>query len=112
MKYLTRRFTMNARQLIATSVLAISASVPAMVIASPDTYQGDATSHVVAVESLRNQTTRQAVLNEYQKAVQTGEFSPAAGDASVTIETSKSTATRGEVLSKIKNVNLNQGDAS
>lgn len=103
---------MNARQLIATSVFAISASVPAVVMANPATQQGDGTSHVVAAESQRNQATRQAVLNEYQKAVQTGEFSPVAGDASETFQTSKSTATRAEVLSKIKGVNLTEGDAS
>lgn len=103
---------MNARQLIATSVLAISASVPAVVMANPATQQGDGTSHVVAANSQRDQATRQAVLNEYQKAVQTGEFSPAAGDASQTFETSKSTATRAEVLSKINGVDLTEGDAS
>ncbi|PZO12786.1 MAG: hypothetical protein DCE87_14340 [Betaproteobacteria bacterium] len=103
---------MNARQLIATSVLAISASVPAVVMANPATQQGDGTSHVVAAESQRNQATRQAVLNEYQKAVQTGEFSPAAGDASVTVQTAKSTATRAEVISKINGVDLTEGDAS
>ncbi|MDP3271351.1 hypothetical protein [Limnobacter sp.] len=103
---------MNARQLIATSVLAISASVPAVVMANPATQQGDGTSHVVAVESQRNQATRQAVLNEYQKAVQTGEFSPAAGDASVTVQTAKSTVTRAEVISKINGVDLTEGDAS
>jgi len=113
MKYLNRRFTMNARQLIATSVIAISASVPAMVMANPATQQGDSTSHVVAFDSQRNQTTRQAVLNEYQKAVQTGEFSATAGDASQAFQiTSKSTATRSEVLSKLKNASMNQGDAS
>ena len=103
---------MNARQLIATSVLAISASVPAVVMANPATQQGDGTSHVVAAESQRNQATRQAVLNEYQKAVQTGEFSPAAGDASVTVQTAKSTGTRAEVISKINGVDLTEGDAS
>lgn len=103
---------MNTRQLIATSVLAISASVPAVVMANPATQQGDGTSHVVAVDSLRDQATRQAVLNEYQKAVQTGEFSPAAGDASKVFETSASTATRAEVLSKINGVDLTEGDAS
>jgi len=103
---------MNARQLIATSVLAISASVPAVVMANPATQQGDGTSHVVAAESPRNQATRQAVLNEYQKAVQTGEFSPAAGDASEPVQTTASTTTRAEVLSKIKGVDLTEGDAS
>ena len=103
---------MNARQLIATSVLAISASVPAVVMANPATQQGDGTSHVVAAESQRNQATHQAVLNEYQKAVQTGEFSPAAGDASVTVQTAKSTVTRAEVISKINGVDLTEGDAS
>ncbi len=103
---------MNARQLIATSVLAISASVPAVVMANPATQQGDGTSHVGAAESQRNQATRQAVLNEYQKAVQTGEFSPAAGDASVTVQTAKSTVTRAEVISKINGVDLTEGDAS
>jgi hypothetical protein len=112
MKYLKRRFTMNARQLIATSVLAISASVPAVVMANSATQQGDGTSHVVAVESQRDQATRSAVLNEYQKAVQTGEFSPVAGDASKLVQTTKSTATRAEVLSKIKGVDLTEGDAS
>lgn len=103
---------MNARQLIASSVLAISASVPAVVMANPATQQGDGTSHVVAADSQRNQATRQAVLNEYQKAVQTGEFSPAAGDSTQTFETSKSTATRAEVLSKINSVDLTKSDAS
>jgi len=103
---------MNARQLIATSVLAISASVPAVVMANPSTQQGDGTSHVIAVESQRDQATRQAVLNEYQKAVQTGEFSPVAGDASQTAQAATSSATRAEVLSKIKGVDLTEGDAS
>ena len=103
---------MNARQLIATSVLAISASVPAVVMANPATQQGDGTSHVVAAESQRNQATRQAVLNEYQKAVQTGEFSPIAGDASETAEVQLSNTTRAEVLSKINGVDLTKGDAS
>lgn len=103
---------MNARQLIATSVLAISASVPAVVMANPSTQQGDGTSHVVAVESQRDQATRSAVLNEYQKAVQTGEFSPVAGDATNATQTVKSTATRAEVLSKINGVDLTEGDAS
>ncbi|KYP10078.1 MAG: hypothetical protein V7542_11965 [Limnobacter sp.] len=103
---------MNARQLIATSVLAISASVPAVVMANPATQQGDGTSHVVAAESQRNQATRQAVLNEYQKAVQTGEFSPIAGDASETAEVQLSNTTRAEVLSKINGVDLTEGDAS
>jgi hypothetical protein len=103
---------MNTRQLIATSVLAISASVPAVVMANQATQQGDATNHVYAVESQRDQATRQAVLNEYQEAVQTGEFSPIAGDASDVVQTSKSTATRAEVLSKINGVDLTEGDAS
>lgn len=103
---------MNARQLIATSVLAISASVPAVVMANPATQQGDGTSHVVAAESQRNQATHQAVLNEYQKAVQTGEFSPIAGDASETAEVQLSNTTRAEVLSKINGVDLTEGDAS
>lgn len=103
---------MNTRQLIATSVLAISASVPAVVMANSATQQGDATSHVIAVESQRDQASRNAVLNAYQKAVQTGEFSPVAGDASNLTHTSNSTATRAEVLGKIKGVNLTEGDAS
>lgn len=103
---------MNARQLIATSVLAISASVPAVVMANPATQQGDATSHVIAAESQRDQASRQAVLNEYQKAVQTGEFSPIAGDASETAEVQLSNTTRAEVLSKINGVDLTEGDAS
>lgn len=103
---------MNARQLIATSVLAISASVPAVVMANTATQQSDGTSHVHAVESQRDQATRQAVLNEYKQAVQTGEFSPVAGDASNIIQTSKSTASRAEVLGMIKGVSLNKGDAS
>jgi hypothetical protein len=103
---------MNTRQLIATSLLAISASVPAVVMANPATQQGDGTSHVVAVESQRNQASRQAVLNEYQKAVQTGEFSPVAGDASETAQTATSSATRAEVSSKINGSNPIEGDAS
>lgn len=103
---------MNARQLIATSVLAISASVPAVVMANPSTQQGDGTSHVHAVESQRDQATRQAVLNEYKQAVQAGEFSPVAGDASKIAQTSKSTASRAEVLGMIKSTGLNKGDAS
>lgn len=103
---------MNARQLIATSILAISASVPAVVMANSATQQGDGTSHVQAVESQRDQATRSAVLNEYQKAVQTGEFSPAAGDSTQAVQTSKSSATRAEVLGMIKGANLTAGDAS
>ncbi len=103
---------MNARQLIATSVLAISASVPAVVMANPATQQGDSTSHVIAAQSQRDQASRQAVLNEYQKAVQTGEFSPIAGDASETAEVQLSNTTRTEVLSKINGVDLTEGDAS
>lgn len=103
---------MNTRQLIATSVLAISASVPAVVMANPATQQGDGTSHVVAAQSQRDQATRQAVLNEYQKAVQTGELSPVAGDASQPLQIGKSTTTRAEVLSKINGVDLTEGDAS
>lgn len=103
---------MNTRQLIATSVLAISASVPAVVMANTATQQGDATSHVTAVDSLRDQASRQAVLNEYKQAVQVGEFSPVAGDASKIALTSKSTATRAEILSKIDGVDLTKGDAS
>lgn len=103
---------MNARQLIATSVLAISASVPAVVMANPATQQGDSTSHVIAAQSQRDQASRQAVLNEYRKAVQTGEFSPIAGDASETAEVQLSNTTRAEVLSKINGVDLTEGDAS
>lgn len=103
---------MNARQLIATSVLTISASVPAVVMANPATQQGDGTSHVYVVESQRDQATRNAVLNEYQKAVQTGEYSPVAGDATNATQNAKSTATRAEVLGKINGVDLSEGDAS
>ena len=103
---------MNARQLIASSVLAISASVPAVVMANPATQQGDSTSHVIAAQSQRDQASRQAVLNEYRKAVQTGEFSPIAGDASETAEVQLSNTTRAEVLSKINGVDLTEGDAS
>jgi hypothetical protein len=52
------------------------------------------------------------VLNEYQKAVQTGEFSPVAGDASETAQTATSSATRAEVSSKINGSNPIEGDAS
>ena len=71
-----------------------------------------ATSHVIAAQSQRDQASRQAVLNEYQKAVQTGEFSPIAGDASETAEVQLSNTTRAEVLSKINGVDLTEGDAS
>lgn len=103
---------MNARQLIATSVLAISAAVPAVVMANPATQQSDSTSHVYSVVNQRDQATRQAVLNEYQQAVKSGEFSAVSGDATVTQQVSKSNATRAEVLGKIMGANLNEGDAS
>lgn len=103
---------MNTRQLIASSVLAFSASVPAVVLAAPATQQGDATSHVISTTSLDSQTTRQSVLNEYKKAVKKGDFDVAAGDASTIEQTFKSTATRAEVLSKINRVDLTQGDAT
>lgn len=103
---------MNARQLIATSVLAISATVPAVAMANPATQQGDGTSHVYSVVNQRDQATRQAVLNEYQQAVKSGDFSVARGDASVITQVSKSNATRAEVLGKIMGANLNKGDAS
>lgn len=103
---------MNTRNLIASSVLAISAAVPAVVMANTATHQGDSTTHVYAAESQRDTATRQSVLNEYQKAVQTGEFSPLAGDETQVTEVSKSSATRAEVLSKINGVDLTEGDAS
>lgn len=103
---------MNTRQLIATSVLAISASVPAVVMANTATQQGDGTSHVHAVESQRDQATRQAVMNEYKDAVQSGDLRPLAGDASQIAQTSKSTASRADVLSKINGADLTEGDAS
>jgi hypothetical protein len=103
---------MNARQLIATSVLAISATVPAVAMANPTNLQGDGTSHVYSVSQQRDQITRQAVLNEYRSAVKSGEFSSVEGDASVAMQVGKSNATRAEVLGKIMGANLNQGDAS
>lgn len=103
---------MNARQLIATSVLAISAAVPAVVMANPATQQSDSTSHVYSVVNQRDQATRQAVLNDYKSAVKSGEISQFSGDASVVMQVSKSSATRAEVLSKIMGANLNKGDAS
>lgn len=103
---------MNARKLIATSVLALSAAAPALVMADNANQQGDGTSHVYSVEIKQSQATRQAVLNEYQKAAQTGQFSPLAGDASVAQKASPSTATRAEVLSMIKAADLTEGDAS
>ncbi|BET24590.1 hypothetical protein EV673_1538 [Limnobacter thiooxidans] len=103
---------MNARQLIATSVLAISATVPAVVMASPATQQGDGTSHVYSVSQQRDQITRQTVLNEYQQAVKSGQLSPVSGDASVAMQVGKSNATRAEVLGKIMGANLTEGDAS
>ncbi|MCR2747286.1 hypothetical protein [Limnobacter parvus] len=98
---------MNARQLIATSVLAISASFPAVVLAG-----GDATTHVFTEQSQRGQLTRQVVLNDYIQAVQAGEFNTVPGDASAIVQPGKSTTTRAEVLSMIKGANLNKGDAS
>lgn len=103
---------MNARQLIATSVLAISATVPAVVMASPVTHQGDGTSHVYSVSQQRDQITRQTVLNEYQQAVKSGEITSLSGDATVAQQVGKSNATRADVLGKIMGANLNEGDAS
>ena len=103
---------MNARQLIATSVLAISATVPAVAMANSATQQGDATSHVYSESQQRDQVTRQTVLNEYQQALTSGKFNPASGDPSVVMQVGKSTATRAEVLGKIMGADLNEGDAS
>lgn len=102
---------MNTRHLIATSVLAISATVPALALADNPTSHGDGTDHV-AQQSEREQVSRQAVLNEYQKALKTGEFNPIAGDASKVSQIAKSTVTRAQVLSKINGVDLTEGDAS
>lgn len=102
---------MNARNLIATSVLAISATVPAIAFANSATSQGDATSHI-AQYSQRDQATRLEVQRDYQQAVQAGTFNPAAGDATVLANQAKSTASRAEVLGKINGVDLTEGDAS
>ncbi|MEQ9106054.1 MAG: hypothetical protein RLO04_01160 [Limnobacter sp.] len=53
---------MNARQLIATSVLTISAAVPALALADNPTSHGDGTDHV-AQQSERVQVSRQDVLS-------------------------------------------------
>ncbi|WP_370263558.1 hypothetical protein [Limnobacter sp.] len=103
---------MNTRRLIATSVLAFSASLPAVVLANPATQQGDGTGHVYSASNVLPQATRQAVLNEYKKAVKNGDLDIAAGDASIIEQTFKSTVTRAEVLSKIDRVDLTQGDAT
>lgn len=102
---------MNTRHLIATSVLAISATIPALALADNPTSHGDGTDHVAQL-SEREQVSRQAVLNEYQKALKIGEFNPTAGDASKVGQIAKSTSSRAEVLSKINGVDLTEGYAS
>ena len=102
---------MNARNLIATSVLALSATVPAIAFANSPTNHGYATDHV-AQYSQRDQATRQEVQRNYQQAVQAGTFNPVAGDETVIATESKSTVSRAEVLSKINGVDLTEGDAS
>lgn len=101
---------MNTRQLIATSVLSIFASVSGLALAANPTSHGDGTDHVAQSSSQRDQLSCQEVLREYQRAVAAGEFNKLAGDATVNLNSTKSTATRAEVLSKINGVNLTQGD--
>lgn len=101
---------MNARQLIATSIIAISAAAPAVALAG--NTASDATSHVYTTETQRDQTSRQAVLNAYQEAVKSGEFSPIAGDQTKSAEVKLSNTSRADVLSMIKGANLTEGDAS
>lgn len=103
---------MNSRQLIATAVLAISATAPALALANNPTSHGDGTDHVVQQQTQRDQITRQEVLGEYETALQNGTLNLAASDASKIAYTTKSTASRAEVLGMINRVTLTQGDAS
>ncbi|HEX4916698.1 MAG TPA: hypothetical protein VFV43_02245 [Limnobacter sp.] len=96
---------MNTRNMIATSVLALSAALPAAVMANPSTLQGDATTHVNAVHALRDHATRQEVLQAYANAVQSGQYNRVEGDASAHAQIStSSTKSRAEVLSELRNL--------
>jgi hypothetical protein len=106
-----RRFTMKTRQLITSTVLAISAALPAFAFASGPTDHGDGTDHVARVSQSQS-VAQQTVLNEYQQAVNAGHFDPLAGDATVLTQRFESSKSRAEVLSAIKGSDLTAGDAS
>ena len=102
---------MKTRQLIASTVLAISATVPAFALASGPTDHGDGTDHVALI-SQGKLATQATVLNEYQQAVKADQFNPLAGDSTVLAHEFVSSKSRAEVLSAIKSVDLTEGDAS
>ena len=95
---------MKTRNLIATSIIAISAAAPTFALANPATQQGDGTSHIVNTTSQRDVTTRQAVVAEYKQAVNAGTLDPVAGDATQLNPNmvTASTKTRAEVVSKLR----------
>ncbi len=94
---------MKTRNLIATSIIAISAAAPTFALANPATQQGDGTSHIVTTTQ-RDATTRQAVVAEYKQAVNAGKLDPVAGDATQLNPNmvTASTKTRAEVVSKLR----------
>ncbi len=94
---------MKTRNLIATSIIAISAAAPTFALANPATQQGDGTSHIVNTTQ-RDATTRQAVVAEYKQAVNAGNLNPVAGDATQLNANmvTASTKTRAEVVSQLR----------
>ncbi|HEX4843334.1 MAG TPA: hypothetical protein VFV57_06660 [Limnobacter sp.] len=94
---------MKTRNIIATSILALSAALPAAVMANPTIAQGDSTTHVNAADALRSQATRQAVLRPSASAVQHSQQNLIGGDATEHVHNSTaSTKTRAEVMSELR----------
>lgn len=102
---------MKTRQLIASTVFAISATVPAFALASGPTDHGDGTDHVALISQGKS-ATQATVLKEYQQAIASGQFKPLAGDSTVLTQQFEPSKSRAEVLSTIKGVDLTEGDAS
>ncbi|WP_334118521.1 hypothetical protein [Limnobacter sp.] len=102
---------MKTRQLIASTVFAISATLPAFALASGPTDHGDGTDHAALI-SQGKLATQATVLKEYQQAIRADQFNPLAGDSTVLAQRFESSKSRAEVLSAIKGIDLTEGDAS
>lgn len=105
---------MNTRQLIAAATLTLCATaLPSIGMANSTAHSGDATSHVVEIQSKGTQTNRQTVLNALQTAQRNGEFNAVAGDSTPEPKAlGESAVTRMSVIGMIKNTGHSKGDAS
>jgi hypothetical protein len=107
-----RKNIMKTVQILAASILTLSAALPTFALAQPGQSNGDATTHVVQPQASARPLQRDVVLMAIEAAAGKGQFNSTAGDATAAPQIEPSRAVRKPTTDMSRFVSQHMGDAT